>query len=317
MNLGQYIDLDKILPAVLEWLATSGLRILLILIILFLAVRIAGAISRRLFDFIGGRGDPEARKRADTLEAVVRYCLIVTLGGVAFVMILGEFGVEIGPVLAAAGVVGLAVGFGAQSLVKDVISGFMILLDDQIRVGDVVVLDGTGGLCEKVNLRYIQLRDLGGNVHFIRCGDISKITNMTKEFSFALFDIGVAYRENVDDVITVIKEVAGTMQNDDPWKADILEPMEMLGVDKFGDSSVVIKARIKTKPIRQWSVMREYNRRLKLRFDELDIEIPFPHMTLYAGVDKDGTAPPIRIVSGNGGRDQSEAPGGGEPKTES
>lgn len=317
MNLEKYIDLDKILPAVLGWLATSGLRILLILVILFLAVRIARVISRRLFEFIGGRADAESKKRANTLEAVVRYAAIVSLSAVAFVMILGEFGVEIGPVLAAAGVAGLAIGFGAQSLVKDVISGFMILLDDQIRVGDVVNLDGTGGLCEKVNLRYVQLRDLGGNVHYIRCGDISKITNMTKEFSFAIFDIGVAYRENVDDVIKVIKEVAAKLHEDETWKVDILEPMEVLGVDKFADSSVVIKARIKTKPIRQWAVMREYNRRLKLRFDELDIEIPFPHMTLYAGMDKDGSAPPIRIATDNGAGKDQESKGGGDDAKQS
>ena len=311
MNLEKYVDFDKIIPAILEWLATSGLRILLIVIVMIVAMRVARIISNRLFEFIGGKSDQETKKRADTLGAVVRYALVVTLLGVAFVMILGEFGVEIGPVLAAAGVVGLAVGFGAQSLVKDVINGFMILLDDQIRVGDVVKLDGQGGFVEKVNLRYIRLRDLGGNVHFIRCGDIQRITNMTKEFAFALFDVGVSYRENVDEVIKVIKEVAEELQSDDTWKTDIIEPMEVLGVDKFADSAVVIKARMKTKPIRQWAVMREYNRRLKLRFDELDIEIPFPHMTLYAGVNKDGSAPPLRFSqvdadsSGNGDKKES------------
>jgi len=295
MDLGKFVDFDKIIPAILEWLATSGLRILLILVVMLIAMRVARVLSNRIFNFISGKSDPETKKRADTLNSVVRYALVVTIFGIAFVMVLGEFGVEIGPVLAAAGVVGLAVGFGAQSLVKDIINGFMILLDDQIRVGDVVSLDGDGGLVEKVNLRYIQLRNLSGNVIFIRCGNINRITNMTKEFAFALFDIGVAYRENVDDVIEVIKEVAEKLQKDSSLSSDILEPMEVLGVDKFSDSSVVIKARIKTKPIRQWAVMREYNRRLKLRFDELNIEIPFPHVTVWAGVDKEGSAPPIRI----------------------
>ena len=210
-------------------------------------------------------------------------------------MILGEVGIEIGPIIAAAGVVGLAVGFGAQSLVKDIISGFFILLEDQIRVGDVVQIAGKGGLVEKVNLKMTILRDLAGNVHYVPNGTIDVVTNMTKDFSRYVFDIGVAYREDVDEVIEVIKQVDESLRNDPAFEKDILEPIEILGLDQFADSAVVIKARTTTKPIKQWSVAREFNRRLKKAFDEQDIEIPFPHVTLYAGQPKEGQAPPIPV----------------------
>ncbi len=221
---------------------------------------------------------------------------LLTIIVVAVLMVLKELGVDIGPVLAAAGVVGIAVGFGAQQLVKDIINGFFILLDDQIRVGDVVQIADKGGLVENVNLRMITLRDLAGNVHFVRNGEITVVTNMTKEYSRYVFDIGVAYRENVDEVIEVIKLVDETLRNDMAYKYDILEPIEILGLDKFGDSAIIIKARTKTKPIRQWAVGREFNRRLKMKFDELNIEIPFPHTTLYMGQDKDGSAPPMNLL---------------------
>jgi len=204
-------------------------------------------------------------------------------------MILGEFGVKIGPILAAAGIVGLAVGFGSQQLVQDIISGFFILLEDQIRVGDVVEIAGKSGLVEKVSLRMTVLRDLSGNVHFVRNGKIDFVTNMTKEYSRYVFDIGVAYREDVDAVMQVLKEIDAELRTDDAYKDDILEPLEILGVDRFADSAVVIKARTTTKPIQQWRVAREFNRRLKKRFDALGIEIPFPHLTVYPGLNRDGT----------------------------
>ncbi len=190
---------------------------------------------------------------------------------------------------------GVAVGFGAQQLVRDIINGFFILLDDQIRVGDVVDIAGKSGLVETVNLRMTTLRDAGGNVHFVRNGEITVVTNMTKEFSRYVFDIGVAYRENVDEVIRVIQLVDEDMRRDPVFQQDILEPIEVLGLDKFADSAVIIKARTKTRPLRQWAVGREFNRRLKMKFDEMGIEIPFPHMTLYAGVGKDGTAPSLNV----------------------
>jgi small conductance mechanosensitive channel len=240
--------------------------------------------------------DEEYKKRADTLSAVIGYLISVTIVVVAAVMVLAEFKVQIGPILAAAGIVGVAVGFGAQHLVRDVITGFFILLDDQIRVGDVVQIAGKGGLVEKITLRMTTLRDLAGNVHYVRNGEISVVTNMTKEYSRYVFDIGVAYREDVDQVISVVKQVDEELRSDPAFSADILEPIEILGLDQFADSAIIIKARTKTKPIKQWAVGREFNRRLKKKFDEKDIEIPFPHVTLYMGQDKDGTAAPMNVL---------------------
>jgi small conductance mechanosensitive channel len=210
-------------------------------------------------------------------------------------MVMNEIGIAIGPILAAAGIVGLAVGFGAQNLVQDVISGFFILMEDQIRVGDVIQTAGKGGLVEKVNLRMTVLRDLAGNVHFIRNGKIDIVTNMTKDFSRFVFEIGVAYREDVDEVIEVIKKVDEELRNDPAYSHDILEPIEVLGLDQFADSALIIKARTKTVPIQQWRIGREFNRRLKKKFDELNIEIPFPHRTVYMGQDKQGQAPALHV----------------------
>ncbi len=195
-------------------------------------------------------------------------------------IILGEIGIQIGPILATAGIFGLAIGFGVQNLVQDVISGFFLLLEDQVRVGDVVQIAGKGGLVEKVGLRMIILRDLSGNAHYVRNGKVDIVTNMTKEYSRYVFDIGVAYREDVDEVMEVIKHVDEELRSDPQFRDLILEPIEILGVDAFADSAVAVRARTKTKPIQQWTVGREFNRRLKKRFDELGIEIPFPHQTV-------------------------------------
>jgi small conductance mechanosensitive channel len=238
----------------------------------------------------------EAKKRADTLGSLLRYILLVAISLTAFIMILGEFGIAIGPILAAAGVVGLALGFGSQHLVQDIISGFFILLDDEIRVGDYVTTVGKGGTVERLNLRMTVLRDFSGNVHYIRNGQIDIVTNMTKDYSRYLFEIGVAYREDVDEVFEVIKLVDEDLRQDPQYGPMILEPIEIMGLDQFADSALIIKARTKTKPIKQWKVAREFNRRLKKAFDERDIEIPFPHLTLYAGQDKKNQAAPVHVV---------------------
>jgi small-conductance mechanosensitive channel len=285
-----------------NWVLTSGLRLVLIFVLTAVALKAARIISRRVVAMVSaGRTDSEALKRSETLGSVIRHALTIVIFIVAVMMALKEFGVDIGPVIAAAGVVGVAVGFGAQNLVKDVISGFFILLEDQIRVGDVVEIAGKAGLVEKVNLRMTILRDLSGNVHYVRNGHIDVVTNMTKEYSFYVFEIGVAYRENVDEVIKVVREVDEELRRDPQYRDDILEPLEVLGLDKFGDSAVIIKARTKTLPVKQWGVGREFNRRMKIKFDEKNIEIPFPHITLYIGKDKEGKSPPldISLIRGN------------------
>lgn len=277
------------------WLVGSGLKILLVVAVTSVVIKLVALVLDHAFARLSKNHDDEMIKRAETLKAVVRSVISIALIAVALMMILGNLGLDIGPILASAGVLGLAVGFGAQQLVRDVINGFFILMDDQIRVGDVVSIAGQGGLVESVNLRLTKLRDLSGNVHYVRNGEITVVTNMTKEFSRYVFDVGIAYRENVDEVIEVLKQIDEEMRQDEVYGADILEPLEILGLDRFDDSAVVVRVRTKTKPIRQWAVGREFNRRMKQRFDELGIEIPFPHVTLYMGQEKDGSAPAMNV----------------------
>jgi len=291
------MDVNAYLQKGGNWLLTSGVHIILVLVLTAIALRAAKVLSTRLISVVvRQKEDTEFQKRTQTLGSIVRYVLIIAIIIVAAITLLKELGIEIAPVLAAAGIVGLAVGFGAQSLVKDVISGFFILLEDQIRVGDVVQIAGKGGLVEKINLKTTLLRDLAGNVHYVPNGHIDVVTNMTKDFSRYVFDIGVAYREDVDEVIEVIKEVDEELRSDPDYKDEILEPIEILGLDQFANSGVIIKARTTTLPIKQWRVGREFNRRLKKKFDERKIEIPFPHVTLYMGQDKQGQSPPLRII---------------------
>lgn len=241
--------------------------------------------TRIVKHMVGQRGgeDIELEKRATTLSGIVRKTIALIVWIVAVIMALKEAGFDVGPILAGAGVVGLAVGFGAQSLVHDVIAGTFLLLENQIRVNDVAVINGTGGLVESINLRTTVLRGLDGTVHVFRNGAIDDLANMTHGYSYYVFDIGVAYKEDTDRVAEVVKDIAEEMMKEDAYKHLILAPLEVLGVDKFADSSVIIKARFKTAPVQQWTVGREMNRRIKKKFDELGIEIPFPHTSIYFG----------------------------------
>jgi small-conductance mechanosensitive channel len=243
-----------------------------------------------------GRGTRRVRSaRTRTLLSVARTALLVTLSVVVLLIVLSELGVNIAPLLATAGVLGLAVGFGAQKLVQDVITGFFMLLEDVFSVGDVIQVGDRSGLVEAVTIRNVRLRDVSGTVHTIPFSTIDRVSNLTREFSFYVFDLGVAYREDVDQVMDTLREIGAGLRRDPYFSALIIDDLEVFGVDAFGDSAVVIKGRIKTLPIKQWEVGRELNRRIKRRFDELGIEIPFPHRTLYFGVDKAGDAPPVRV----------------------
>lgn len=291
------MDFHSLLTRVINWLLSSGLSIVIIVILAVIAMKLVKIIPKKILDAFSKRAtDDESQKRVATLESLLNYILSITTLGIAAVMILNKLGIAIGPILAAAGIAGVAIGFGAQHLVQDIIAGFFILIDDQVRVGDVVQAAGQGGVVEKMSLRMIVLRDLAGNVHYIRNGLIDVVTNMTQDYSRYVFDIGVAYREDVDEVIDVIKSVDEDLRADPLYKEDILEPIEVLGLDQFGDSALIIKARTKTKPIKQWGVAREFNRRLKIAFDKKDIEIPFPHVTLYPGQDKKGEAPFLHVA---------------------
>jgi small conductance mechanosensitive channel len=290
-------DLASYLENAGRWLLTSGLQILLIVVIALVAMRLVKSLVQRTFARMGrSRDDAEFVKRADTLGGIVTQSIGVVVLIIAAMMVLKEFGIDIGPILAGAGVLGLAVGFGAQNLVQDVISGFYILMEDQIRKGDVVQIAGKGGFVERVTLRMTVIRDLAGSVHYVRNGQIDVVTNMTKDFSMYVFDVGVAYREDTDEVVQVLRELSDDLRQDPQYQDDILDDIEILGVDQFADSAVIIKARLKTRPIKQWSVGREFNRRMKKAFDARGIEIPFPHVTVYAGEGKDGAAPafPLR-----------------------
>lgn len=237
-----------------------------------------------------------AKARLKTLLPIARNVLLIVFLVLFTMMFLSELGVDVMPLLAGAGVLGIAIGFGAQTMVKDFIGGFIIILEDLVQVGDVVTVAGVSGLVERITIRKIELRGLDGTVYTVPFGEITTVENMTKEFSFYLMEVGVAYRENTDQVIEYMREVDEELRAADEYKDLILEPLEVLGVDKFADSAVIIKARIKTLPVKQWFVGREYNRRMKHKFDEMGVEIPFPHQTIYFGVDKDGSAPAARVA---------------------
>jgi small-conductance mechanosensitive channel len=234
----------------------------------------------------------EQEKRVETLMNILSSFVRIVLWVMIAMLILRNLGIDIGPLLAGAGIAGLAVGFGARQLVRDIISGFFILLENHVRAGDVAVVNGVGGLVEEVGLRTLVLRDASGVVHVFQNGNINTLSNMTKEWSAMVFDIGVAYKEDTDQVAAVMKEVAGELRLDPQFGPSILEPMEIMGVDDFADSAVVIKGRIKTKPKQQWTIGRRYRRRLKKAFDASGIEIPFPHTTLYWGAETD----PLRVT---------------------
>lgn len=278
-----------------DWISTSGLRIVIIAVVIAVFFSVMNRVLTNFRRVYEGRLSTGAQlQRADTLTHVMRDIVRIVIVFIGSMMILAEVGVDLKPLLAAAGIGGLAIGFGAQSLVKDIISGFFILLEDSVRVGDVVEIAGVGGLVEDVKLRTITLRDLSGNVHVVPAGAIDKVKNMTKIYSFYLFDVAVAYREDVDEVMALLQSIGEELRQDVAFREDILEPLEMLGVDQFADSAVIIKCRIRTKPIQQWRVGREMNRRIKKSFDAKGIEIPFPHRTIYWGKPKEeATALPV------------------------
>lgn len=265
------------------------LHIVLMLVIVLTALFAARIGLNRLEQHLVKKGiaegevPTESSKRVETLILLLRQAVIIVVWIVAALVILREVGVEIGPVLASAGIAGLAIGFGAQNLVRDVISGFFIILENQVRIGDVAIVNGTGGLVEKINFRTIILRDLSGTVHVFPNGTITTLSNMTNEWSGYVMDIGVAYKEDIDKVIEVMKRVGSELRADAQFGPNLIDDLEIFGVDKFDDSAVVIKCRLKTRPIKQWETGREFRRRLKQAFDSEEIEIPFPHRTFYFG----------------------------------
>jgi small conductance mechanosensitive channel len=272
---------------IVQWLLHHGPRLFLVALGMLVFSRLSRLLSRRLVVLLS-RGDTAKRgthqdreNRAQTLVGVFSSALSLLILGGGTLMILDEVGIPIVPLMGGAAVLGLAVAFGAQNLIKDYFSGFMVLLEDQYGINDVVRIGSISGLVEHISLRTTVLRDLEGVVHFIPHGTITTVSNLTHGWSRALFDVGIAYKEDVDRVMQLLLDMGRDLRKDPAFGPLILDDPEMLGVDDLADSSVVIKFFLKTKPLQQWTVKREMLRRIKNRFDALGIEIPFPHQTVY------------------------------------
>ncbi len=242
----------------------------------------------------------KANTRLLTLLPLVSNVVLIVLVLVAGMSVLAHLGINIAPLLAGAGVIGLAIGFGAQTLVRDVITGAFILMEDSIAVGDWVEAGGYAGTLEHLTIRTLTLRDLSGAVYVIPFGDVTTVKNNNRDYGYALVDAGVAYRESYGEVVQALQDVATELRQDETWQKDILGDLEVFGLNNLADSAVEIRVRLKTMPGRQFSVRRAFLERMKRIFDERGIEIPFPHQTIWFGVDKDGSAPPMRVLRESG-----------------
>lgn len=273
------------------------LHVVVILALAWLLMGLSRKLTRLFRNYMNSRAaSNEDVKRIETLARAFSYIATVAISLVAGMLALSELGISIAPILGAAGVVGIAVGFGAQSLIKDYFNGFFLLLENQIRQGDVVEVGGKGGLVEEVTLRYVRLRDYEGSVHYIPNGLIDTVTNRSRGYAYAVVDVGIAYRESIEEAFDVMREVGAQMRASEAFSAKILDDIDIAGVENWADSAVTLRCRFKTAALEQWGVRREFLRRLKDAFDARGIEIPYPHLTLYAGQDKQGHAPAFRLA---------------------
>lgn len=265
--------------------ARPALNVIVILVLAWVALLAVRRGIRRFRTYMQSRAKSEDEaRRVGTLCRAFRYLGSVVICLVAAMLVMNELGISIAPVLATAGVAGVAVGIGAQSLVRDYLAGFLLLVEDQIRQGDVVQIAGIGGQVEEVTLRHVRLRDFEGHVHFVPNGEIKIVTNRTRDFAHAVIDAGVAYREDVDRALAVMRAVGRELRADPDWAARTLEDLEIVGVERWADSAVVLRCRMRVVPIQQWNVRREFLRRLKAAFDREGIEIPFPQLTVHPSV---------------------------------
>jgi small conductance mechanosensitive channel len=259
----------------------AGLRVVLIVALAWLILGSLERLLRRLLGRMPWRSrDAESEQRAETLVRVIRYIVAAAVVVVAVLLVLGELGVAITPLLATAGVAGVALGFGAQTLVKDFLNGFFLLLEDQIRQGDVVEVAGKGGLVEEVTLRYVRLRDYEGAVHFVPAGSITTVTNRSRGYAYAVVDLHLDYQVDADAIFALLREVAHGMREDPAIGPRILEDLEIAGVDALDDARITVKCRFKVRSLEQWGVRREFLRRLKLRFEAEHIDIPLPQFAI-------------------------------------
>ena len=306
------IDFSKLFAQFLEkaasWLVNELPALLIITIVFIILLKSIKFIVKGFSKILQSRTrkDDEIRKserekRINTLTGIISTILKIVLVFLFVVIVLEKLGVAVGPILASAGIIGLAVGFGAQELVRDMISGFFILLEDQIRIGDAVELNGKWGVVESIELRTIKLRDMSGVVHVFQNGKLDTLSNMSKDWSALIVNVGVAYKEKYDRVTEVIAKVGDEMYNDSVYKDIMIEPLEISGLNEFADSAIVIRVILKTKPGMQWDTGREFRRRIKEAFDESNIEIPFPHRTVYWGEKID----PLKLEVDNKGESKS------------
>ncbi len=279
---------ENVLPPVKDWLREHGPSLGLLwaiglVLVLAATATIPKIIEKSVQRSRGDQTEQEVTKRSETLSGVLVASLQAIIIAVIFFMMLSDIGLNIAPMIAGVGVVGIAIGFGAQSLVKDIISGLFILLENQYRKGDVVKIAGTSGLVEEINLRRTLLRDLDGIVHTVPNGEISVASNFTKGYSRVNLNISVSYNEDLDRAIAVINRVGKELAEDPAWSAQILKPPQVLRIDSLGDSGIDIKVTGDTKPIQQWAIMGELRLRIKKAFDQEGIEIPWPHTKVYFG----------------------------------
>lgn len=262
--------------------ATAAARVALIVLGAWLLAGLLQRSIRRIRLRLAERlTDRESVKRAETLGRALRYVVGVVVWLMAVLLVLGELGVSVAPLLGAAGVAGVAIGFGAQSLVRDYFAGLFLLLEDQLHQGDVVKLDEHAGVVEEVTLRYVRLRDYDGHVHFVPNGRIGTVVNLSRGFAQAVIDVGIPYAANIDRAMAVMVEVARGLREDPAFASRIVGDFELAGVERWADSAIVLRGRFKVAPLEQWSVRREYLRRLKRGFDESGIEIPYPQLTVH------------------------------------
>lgn len=275
---------EKIWETTRGWMVASGLRILVMALVLWTFLAVVRSIGRRIITFVED-GDPttknEREKRAETLVRILNGAAKVVALLVLIYVVLRELGVNVTPLLAGAGIAGIAIGFGAQSIVKDLFTGFFILLENQYRVGDVVKIGQVSGLVEEINLRTTVLRDLEGVKHIIPNGNVQTVSNMTFAWSRAVIDVGVSYDADLDRAMAVMRETAARLRADPAFAGRIIEDAEVLGVESFGDSAVHLRMLVKTQPLAQWTIARELRKRLKEAFDREGIVIPFPQRVVH------------------------------------
>ncbi|MBK8365448.1 MAG: mechanosensitive ion channel family protein [Bacteroidetes bacterium] len=269
----------------IPWLLTHGVKIILIALGAYILSKLANKSIEKVVRVavVSDRylSKQAEEKREDTLIRIFSWTSRIIIMMIAILMILQELGISVGPILAGLGIIGLAVGFGGQYLIRDIISGFFIILENQYRIGDVVNFDGTGGLVEDISLRLTTLRDLDGTVHHVPHGEIKKVANLSKDFARVNLNIGVSYNSKLDHVIQIVNRAGLELSQDSNWKEFIIKAPQFLRVDEFADSSIIIKILGETQALKQWDVTGELRKRIKVAFDKEGIEIPFPQRVVH------------------------------------